>query len=321
TERLAVAPSREAPATRLWVDTDAACGLSPRSDPDDCLALLSLARAGKATIAGISTVFGNADISRTDATTRELVARLRASGHDLPEVHRGAGRPLGANPDGTTHAAVALAAALREGPLTILALGPLTNVTATLQAHPDLAREVERVVAVMGRRPGHLFHPSEGKGDGLLFGHGPVFSDLNVRKDPEAARRLLATGVAITLIPYEAARDVIVTPADLHRLAASGPAGAWVAAATGGWMRFWQEEVGLPGFYPFDLVAAAHLRDPAGFMCTAANAQARRGWAPEWLWPINSAGLIVTAPVAEPSVRQVTYCPELATGASVVRFD
>ena len=46
-------------------------------------------------------------------------------------------------------------------------------------------RPVVRLVSVMGRRPGHIFHPSEGEGDGILFGHGPVFRDLNFDLDRE----------------------------------------------------------------------------------------------------------------------------------------
>lgn len=61
---------------RIWIDTDAACGLNRRADPDDCLALLLLAHAPDIEIAGISTVFGNADIEDTDRTARVLAGIL-----------------------------------------------------------------------------------------------------------------------------------------------------------------------------------------------------------------------------------------------------
>lgn len=51
---------------------------------------------------------------------------------------------------------------------------------------------VTRIVAVMGHRHGHLFHPTEGRGTG--FGHGPIFRDLNLSVDPDAARATLITG-------------------------------------------------------------------------------------------------------------------------------
>ncbi len=62
--------------TRVWVDTDAACGTGQRRDPDDCLALLSLAGAADIDIAGISTVFGNAPVSEADQVMRALVQAL-----------------------------------------------------------------------------------------------------------------------------------------------------------------------------------------------------------------------------------------------------
>ncbi|MBC7941426.1 MAG: nucleoside hydrolase [Chitinophagaceae bacterium] len=52
------------------------CGTGPRRDPDDCLALLSLADAAHIDIAGISTVFGNAPISEAHQVTRTLVQVL-----------------------------------------------------------------------------------------------------------------------------------------------------------------------------------------------------------------------------------------------------
>lgn len=151
-----------------------------------------------------------------------------------------------------------LETALRKGPLTLVALGPLTDIAATLERHPELQRNVARIVAVMGRRPGHLFHPSEGAGGGMLLGHGPVFTDFNFEQDPQAVARVLAMGLPMTLVPYEAARQVTFTEADLGRIAATGRAGRWVAERSRGWLGFWREEVGRDGFYPFDAVAAAY---------------------------------------------------------------
>lgn len=291
---------------RLWVDTDPACGTGPRRDPDDCLALLDLARTG-IDLVGVSTVFGNAGIEVTDPTARDLATRLSASGHPLPGIVRGAATAS----DGSSEASVALAEALLETPLTILALGPLTNIAAALRAHPSLVGRVEHVIAVMGQHPGHLFHPSEGQGDGVLFGHGPVFSDLNFRKDPAAVRFLLSTDVPITLIPYDAARDVMLRQGDLERITRSGPAGAWIAEGAAGWLDFWQEDVGLEGFYPFDLVAAKYVLAHGAFRCGPGEAQVDTGWAPDWLWLIDDAGLFVTPPGSAGEGRTVTYCPEV----------
>lgn len=256
-----------APARRIWIDADPACGAGPRVDPDDCLAITYLALRDDIEIAGLSTVFGNASLDVTHATARELTDRLRVQGDVDLAVHRGAGAPGEQDAAARTDAGRALAAALQRGPLSILALGPLTNVAAVLDARPDLHRNVERIIAVIGRRPGHIFHPSEGGGEGGLLGHGPVFRDFNVVKDPNAAYRVVASGRPLVMVPYEAARELRVDDTYLERMAATGPAGRWVAERARSWLEYWTREIGRGGFYPFDLVAAVFAVKPARFSC------------------------------------------------------
>jgi purine nucleosidase len=204
-----VRPSRmPEPARRVWIDADAACGAGPRVDPDDCLAIEYLARHDDLEIAGLSTVFGNAPLEVTDSIARELAAILSLHGGAPVPVHRGAAEPVRAGTTPPTEAQQALIDELTKGSLTILALGPLTNLAAALGARPDLHANVERIVAVMGRRPGHIFHPAEGSGSGRFFGHGPVFRDFNVAMDGGAVEAIVATGIPLVLVPYEAAREV-----------------------------------------------------------------------------------------------------------------
>jgi inosine-uridine nucleoside N-ribohydrolase len=238
---------------RLWIDTDAACGHSARTDPDDCWALALLARAAGDRIVGISTVSGNAPLAVVERTTRELAGRLSPT----LRVHSGA------------EARQAITAALEQGPLTVVALGPLTNLAAVLAERPDLQARVARVVAVMGRRPGHIFHPAEGANAGMLFGHGPVFRDFNFEMDVRAAARIVESQVPLTLVPYDAARRVEITGADLDRLAVSSPALSWVAGRSRSWLAYWREEIGRDGFCPFDLLAAAYVVEPRRFDCAA----------------------------------------------------
>ena len=193
--------------------------------------------------------------------------------------------------------------ALQAGPLTILALGPLTNIAAALDGHPELQRNVTRVVAVMGHKHGHLFHPSEGVGHGAIFGHGPIFSDLNFSMDNRAAKLLLSMRLPVTLIPYDAASQVIITRTDLEEFARRGPAFASLAAKSQGWLTFWNNEVGLPGFYPFDLVAAGYLAHPALFDCAQTDAGIAREWT---FWLIPHQSLLVPAPDATPLVAPCT---------------
>ena len=255
---LETAPVAQTPpfAQRLWIDTDAACGHGRRTDPDDCFAIAALAGSAQFDIIGISTVRGNATLDIVERTVRELVAQ---TGRPVP-VYAGPA------------AQQALHAALEKAPLTILALGPLTNVAAVLDSRPALAARVSRLIAVMGRRPGHIFHPAEGAGGGILFGHGPVFRDFNFALDPGAAARIVAMHVPLSLVPYDVARGIEITAADLDRLAAQGGAAAWVAQRARPWLDYWRAEIGRQGFYPFDLLAAVYALEPSRFRCTPVRA-------------------------------------------------
>ena len=275
---------KERPA-RIWIDADAACGTGERRDPDDCLAVLSLTRAPDIEIVGISTTFGNAPVPVTDRVTRQLVQQLRAGTGAALQVHKGCGAAAARclADGGSLDAQVALAKALHLGVMDYVALGPLTNLAAVIAREPALARHITRVIAVMGRRPGHRFHPSEDRGVGaMLFGHGPIFRDLNAVLDARAVAVVLESGIPVVLVPYTAARQVSLRSHDLDRIAVMGAAGRWVSDRSRPWLRWWRREVGLEGFYPFDLMAAAYIRDAEKFRCARVSAwvgdDAALGW-------------------------------------------
>jgi inosine-uridine nucleoside N-ribohydrolase len=299
---------------RIWVDTDAACGTGRHRDPDDCLALLALVSRERERIAGVSTVFGNAPLEITHATTRALLDTFAPDVAGLP-IWRGCAAPLTTCvQDAAVPAAHhALGTALRDGPLTFVALGPLTNLAAVLGRKPHLAGQV-RVIAVMGRRPGHLFHPAEGRGEGgVLFGHGPVFRDLNVDLDARAVEVVLNAGVEMILVPYSAARDVLLNEGDLTFVAGQGRAGAWVAERSRDWLAFWRSSVGVEGFYPFDLLTAAFLQDPSRFRCADAIAWVGRD-AQLPLYPRSPALLVAQerAWSATPNaIGKAIYCDDV----------
>lgn len=287
---------------RLWIDTDAACGHSARTDPDDCLAIALLARATGDRIAGISTVAGNAPLKVVERTTRDLAAHLSAE----------LGRTLAIR-TGTQ----GLTAALEEGPLTVVALGPLTNLIAVLDARPELRSRVTRVVAVMGRRPGHIFHPAEGARGTILFGHGPIFRDFNFEMDVTAATRTVALGVPLTLVPYDAARRVEMSAADLDQLAAAGGAAAWVAKRSRDWLAYWRRDIGREGFSPFDLLAAAYVIEPRQFGCAEVQAWVGEDSTLFILFRRPSALLVgrgATRPEKAQARGSARYCADVSAG-------
>lgn len=305
---LALVPgSAAAVPGRLWIDTDAACGAAPRTDPDDCLAIVWLMLRG-ADVVGISTSFGNATGDMVADTVVTLVASMVQQGLPPVPVFVGHTAPVSEDAGPTSPGAMALQAALEDGPLTILAIGPLTNVASALNDRPELRANVTRLVAVMGHQPGHLFHPTEGRGTGAAWGHGPIFRDLNLSVDPGAVRAVLAMDLAVTLIPYDAATGTMITAADLDLLEGQGSAMARVSQTARDWLAFWNDDIGLPGFYPFDWVAAGFLMEPQLFHCAATQARVVREWT-FWLVPHQSLRVGDKGRSGAP----VTYCPQTAT--------
>lgn len=256
---------------RVWIDTDAACGTGPSVDPDDCLALLALLEDSRIDVVGVSTVFGNAPALTTQRVTGELVERINARRTVPVRLFNGSAQALSdASLPDQQPAHRAIASALSEGPLTFVALGPLTNLAAAAGRAPALQQNLAGIVAVMGRRPGHRFHPSEGTSTGaVFFGHGPMFSDFNFVSDPLAAEQVIGWRRPLVLLPYEVARKVEIDATSLDALATRSAAGAWVAERSREWLAFWQREVGRNGFYPFDLMAAAFILDPGQFQCAS----------------------------------------------------
>ncbi len=252
----------------VWIDTDPACGRGISDDVDDCWALAFALSSPELAVRGISTVFGNVDGPTTYDTALKVVPRLAKGA--TPPIYRGADHPL---PEVTSRpkAVDALARALGRERLTILALGPLTNLAILLDTRPKLAKRIRRVVAVAGRppNPGFAFRP----GQSLII----HFHDLNFRKDVKAFERVLKAGVPITLMPFEATTQVTILPEHLDALRAAGGNGAWLANMSDGWMSFWDESLRSEGFHPFDALAVGVVVAPRHFNCPPARARINRG--------------------------------------------
>lgn len=292
--------------TRIWIDTDPACGLGATSDPDDCFALLHLLASPEVEVVGISTTFGNASLGESTSVARELLRRLD---RPAPSLYAGARDAMYWWTPPPTAASRAIAKALRQESLTFVALGPLTNLSAALAEHPELATNIVTTIAVMGKAPGEIFHPSE-RSPRALLGHGPIFSDLNFVKDTRAAKMLLERGVRFTLVPYAAGKTRHITRADLDAMSARGSASAWVAASARGWLAFWRDVVGRDGFYPFDLVAAHVATDPTQAACTDEAVAVRPDRDIGW-FGFGPLSLLFAEP-GEPGTHNVTVCRTIA---------
>jgi len=156
-----------------------------------------------------------------------------------------------AGPDeGPTPASDALVEALKEGPLTVLALGPVSNVAQAVKSRPDLAQRL-KVVAVAGRLPGQRFTT----GTTNLRGH----RDFNFEQDPQAMAYLIERGISLTLAPFELSRKVWITVPYLDRLEAQAPDTAPLIAPARAWLQLWHDTFQVDGFNPFDTLAVGVL--------------------------------------------------------------
>ncbi|MEA2057103.1 MAG: nucleoside hydrolase [Actinomycetota bacterium] len=146
-----------------------------------------------------------------------------------------AGGP-GADPR-PAHELIAEVATASDRPVTLIAVAPLTNVARTLDLHPDVADQIDRIVIMGGAvdSPGNV---------------GSADAEWNFWIDVPAAARVLASGVPITLVPLDATNDVPVPGSwqrDLQAAEQSEPVeylGALVQifpAVTSGFFYLWDE--------------------------------------------------------------------------------
>lgn len=232
----------------VWIDTDTAIGV-PGSDVDDGLALIQAFHSPELRVRGVSAVFGNAPLAQTFPLARDVTERFGPGG---VVVARGAASAdeLGRDSD----AVRALAAALEQAPLTILAIGPLTNVGSLLRLRADLAPRIERLVMVAARRPGQRFLSVESQ--------PTPFPDLNFECDPGAMHQVLDSNVDLVFAPWEVSSHVWLTAEDLDRLDGASESGSYIAQHSRAWLEIWQKSMGAPGFNPFDSLAVAWLTHP-----------------------------------------------------------
>jgi purine nucleosidase len=172
---------------------------------DDAVALLLALRTPTVTVGAITTVRGNTGVDQCVRNARYVIELCSA---EVP-VYRGAEKPL-AEPDSQRYpvhgedgvgdaglrpiyglpaagaardALVHLAASEPDG-LTIVTLGPLTNLALALHRRPALAKICRRAV-VMGSAA------------------TPDVAEFNFRMDSKAASEVLESGLPITLVPIE----------------------------------------------------------------------------------------------------------------------
>jgi purine nucleosidase len=225
---------------RIILDTDLAMG-APGSDIDDGFAL-ALAHADPGIeLELITTVNGNTDVESATILTGELANRLglkdvpivrgASASYTHPEIKRAPADNVlalreSAQPPAPGYAAVAIAEHIlaHPGEITLVAIGPLTNVAAALVLEPRVATAVKEIV-IMG---------------GMFFGTMPsrtMPGEFNVWVDPEAAQAVLRCGAPQRWVGLDVTLQVRLTREHARRLLqADSPFAPFAGESTLAWI-------------------------------------------------------------------------------------
>ncbi|EKN4709229.1 TPA: nucleoside hydrolase [Yersinia enterocolitica] len=257
---------------RLIIDCDPGNGV-PGANVDDGLALALAIAAPEITLELITIVAGNTPCEVGFSVAHDLVSRL---GLDIPII-RGASQALveptalwrdkldnGAARNGLTalwqqtpvppqlaSGAPLAAHAIGElicnnpGEITLVAIGPLTNIAHAIQLYPQMASSVAEI-AIMGG----------------VFNVEGYLKDTNFGIDPEAAHVVLTSGANITLAPLDVTTQTQMLHQDLDKIAQiDSPLSRYLVETLRPWISYSMQTRGLPGCWVHDALVVAWLLD------------------------------------------------------------
>jgi uridine nucleosidase len=203
------------------------------TDPgiDDAMAILFALKSPELEVLALTSVYGNHYVN---VTTRNALRLLELAGREDIPVARGASAPLtreyagpptivhgedglgdaGVTAEPESEAAHARAAQFivesvmsRPGEITLVPLGPLTNIAMALRLEPRLVKATRRVV-LMG---GAAFTP----------GNVSPVAEANIHNDPEAAAIVLRAGWQVVMVGLDVTTQVVMDRSYLAELAAT----------------------------------------------------------------------------------------------------
>jgi pyrimidine-specific ribonucleoside hydrolase len=255
---------------------------------DDAIALLLAVASPEVELVGVTTVAGNQTV---DKTTNNALRVLELAGRaDIP-VHRGADKPLLREQDVAAHvhgesgldgpdlpqpltsekklhAVDYLAQEIRsrDGKLTLVPTGPLTNVALLFALHPD-ARP-ERIVLM---------------GGAIGEGNRTPAAEFNIWADPEAAQRVFAEALDTTMVGLDVTHRALIKDEHTERMRGAGRVGKVVAELMDFYARFHKKRYpDLDGSPMHDPVCVAHVIDPALMRVVDASIDVDCSGGPSW---------------------------------------
>ena len=236
---------------------------------DDAIALLLAVASPELELVGVTTVSGNQTLDKTTANALRVLEFAGRS--DIP-VFAGADRPFlraqdvaahvhgesgldgpdlppPSNEPGAQHAVDFIAEQIRarNGKLTLVPTGPLTNIGLLCALHPDV--RPERVVLM---------------GGSIGEGNRTPAAEFNIWADPEAAQRVFAAGFDTTMVGLDVTHRALIADSHTEQLRAAGRVGRMVAELMDFYARFHKARYpDLDGSPMHDPVCVAHVVDPA----------------------------------------------------------
>jgi pyrimidine-specific ribonucleoside hydrolase len=138
---------------------------------------------------------------------------------------------------------VALAELLSTSPapVTVAAIGPLTNLALLLRTYPAAAARIGRLV-VMG-------------GSAARGGNVTAAAEFNVWADPEAAHAVLTSALPTVMVGLDVTLPTVLGEEDIARFAAAGPVGAQAAAILQQYLEHARTAYGTSGVVVHDALA------------------------------------------------------------------
>ena len=173
-----------------------------------------------------------------------------------PETHGNEGIGYAHLPEPSTkpveqHAVQFLIEKVLESPgeITIVPIGPLTNIAMAIRLEPRFAESVKELI-IMG---GAIRHE----------GNTTPLAEFNTYVDPHAAHIVYHSGIPITLVPLDVTYDCILTPSDINRLKQMNtPLTQFIVDATRFYVEFHDEYQKIEGCVINDPLALALVFAP-----------------------------------------------------------
>jgi inosine-uridine nucleoside N-ribohydrolase len=247
------------------------------TDPgiDDAMAIFLALRSPELELIGLTTVFGN--VHTALATTNALRLLEIANRTDIRVAH-GADQPLerayagpvplihGEDGQGNTDLPAPSTKPLEisaaefivqqimaaPGQVTLVPIGPLTNIALALQLEPRIAQFVREVV-LMG-------------GNAFCAGNATPASEANIHNDPEAADLVFGANWPVTMVGLDVTHHIVMTTAQMNRLeTAQNPLARHLAKINPLYLEFVASSAEIDGNYIHDPSAVVYLTHPQAF--------------------------------------------------------